>query len=303
MRKFIIHLYHSTALGKRFLHPIKKLDDFFSPRILPEKTYIRRTFKNTFGYSLNLNNPKTFNEKILWLLQNDRKPLHILCTDKYAVRSHIKEKIGEKYLIPLVFHTDYPADIIPSNLPDYPFIIKTNHGCGEHIIVKDKSEINYKSVQKTLTKLLKRNFYYKAREWQYKNIKPSIIVEKLLLDENSNIPYDYKFECFNGKVTYINVIIDRFQEKKFKVYDPDWNSINCLRGDPDGKDIMKPTLLDEMKKLAEVIAKDFIYVRVDMYYLADKIFFGELTFSPAAGFDVFNPSYWDRKFGDELKLY
>ncbi len=143
MRKFIKHLYHNTTLGNWFLYPIKKLNDYFSPRILPEKIYIRRTFKNTFGHNLNLNNPKTFNEKILWLQQNNRMPLHTICTDKYAVRDYVKEKIGEQYLIPLVFHTDNPDDIIPENLPDYPFIIKTNHGCGGHVIVKDKSRIKW----------------------------------------------------------------------------------------------------------------------------------------------------------------
>ncbi len=300
-KAYIKNLYHESLIGHWLFTPIKKINDYLSPRILPEKTYIKRTFKNTFGYKLNLNSPKTFNEKILWLQQNDRKPLHTLCTNKYAVREYIKDKIGEQYLIQLIIHTDSPADIIPSKLPDYPFIIKTNHGCGGHIIAKDKSKVDWNKVQRHFKRLLKRNYYYKTREWQYRNIKPCIIVEKLLLDENSNIPYDYKFECYNGKVLYITVVIDLFQRKIFNIYDPDWNRINCLRDDLNGKDIMKPLLLDEMIKLAEVIAKDFIYVRVDMYHLSDKIFIGELTFSPAAGFDVFNPS-WDRIFGDQLKL-
>ncbi len=167
MREFIKHLYHDTTIGYWLISPAKtlydiyrcrkKLYDIYYFRIIPEKIFIKRTFKKSFGYNLNLENPKTFSEKIQWLKLNDRKPLHTLCADKYAVREYIKEKIGEQYLIPLVYHTDNPSDIIPDNLPDYPFIIKTNHGCGEHIIVKDKSEINYKSVQKTLTKLLKRN--------------------------------------------------------------------------------------------------------------------------------------------------
>ena len=302
MRKFIKHLYHKTTLGKRFLNPIKKLNDYLSPRILPEKTYIKRTFKATFGFNLNLNNPKTFSEKILWLQQNERTPLHTLCTDKFAVRNYIKEKIGDQHLIPLVLDTVKPTDLIPSNLPKYPIIIKTNHGCGRHIIITDKSIIDWHMVQRHFKRLLKRNYYYKAKEWQYKDIEPRIIVEKLLLDKNSNIPNDFKFECFNSKVACIYVIMDRFQREKIKVYDPDWKSIKCLSYIPEGRDVKKPPMLNVMKKLAETISQDFKYVRVDLYCLNGKIYFGEMTFSPAAGFDKYNPE-WDRIIGDELKLY
>lgn len=301
-KAYIKNLYHETVIGHWLFTPIKKLNDYLSPRILPEKIYIKRTFKSTFGYNLNLISPKTYNEKILWLQLNERKLLHTLCADKFAVRNYIKEKIGEQYLIPLVLDTVKPTDLTPSNLPNYPIIIKTNHGAGGHIIVRDKSKIDWNKVQRHFKRLLRRNYYYRAKEWQYKDIEPRIIVEKLLLAENYEIPDDYKFDCFNGKVAYINVIKDRFQGINLKIYDPDWKSINCLCSIPDGKDVMKPPLLDEMKKLAEVLAKDFKYVRVDMYYLADKIFFGELTFSPMAGFAVFNPPDWDRKFGDQLNL-
>lgn len=302
MRNYLKHLYHDTKIGHWLFAPIKKLDEYISPRLLPEKTYIRRTFKNTFGYSLNLNNPKTFNEKILWLQQNDRTPLHTLCTDKYAVREYVKEKIGEQYLIPLEYHTYNPADIIPDNLPDYPVIIKTNHGCGNYIIVMDKSTMDWKQVRKYLRKSLKSNYYYKAREWQYKNIKPCIIVEKLLLENKSKVPDDYKFNCFNGKIGFPEVHIDRFIDYKKNCYDSEWNILNCEWGAKCGGEIKKPKLLSKMLLLAETLAKDFRYVRVDLYNVKDKIFFGELTFSPGAGFCPFNPPEWDFKFGSKLKL-
>ena len=271
--------------------------------MIPEKIYIRRKFKSRFGYDLNLDNPKTINEKIHWLQKNDRTPLHTLCTDKYTVREYVKEKIGEQYLVPLALHTTNPKDIVPENLPDYPFIIKTNHGCGGHVIVRDKSKIEWKSVQRNLAKLLRSNYYYIGREWQYKDIKPCIVVEKLLLDENPNIPLDYSFHCFNGRANIIAVVTDRNKGLTVNYYDPDWNYLRIKWGHVSySDDIKKPEELNKMKSLAESLAKDFRYVRVDFYLLSSEIYFGEMTFSPLAGFKPFSPSEWDRKIGDELIL-
>ena len=303
MREYIKHLYRDTTIGHLLISPFKKLYEIYGSYILPENVYIRRKFKSRLGYNLNLDNPKTFNEKIHWLQKNDRTPLHTLCTDKYAVREYVKEKIGEEYLIPLVLHTTNPKDIVPENLPDYPFIIKTNHGCGGHVMVRDKSKIEWKSVQKDLRRLLSSNYYYRAGEWQYKDIKPCIIVEKLLLDKNSNIPFDYKFQCCNGGVEWIEVIMDRYTDSKINFYNLDWNIIDYIgKSFKPGKDFKKPEKLTKMKSLAETLASDFHYARVDLYYFGSKIYFGELTFSPSGGFAPFIPQKWDRKFGDKLKL-
>ena len=302
MRRFINRLYYETTIGHVLIHPLKRLYDIYRHRLLPEKIFIRRTFKASLDYDLNLENPKTINEKIQWLQLNDRNPLHTICTDKYAVRKYIKEKIGEQYLIPLVCHTTNSSDIIPENLPDYPFIIKTNHGNGGHLIVKDKSKIVWKSVQKKFKKSLKSNYYYNCREWQYKDIKPRIVVEKLLLDENSNIPYDYKFHCFNGEVKFIHVVRYISNNRRINFYDLDWNFVECEWGSRSNGVIKQPEMLNKMKSLAEVLAEDFQYVRVDLYIVGNKIYFGELTFSPLAGFQPLIPSEWDRIFGDELVL-
>ncbi len=302
MRTCLKHLYNNTDIGHFLISPVKIIYDIYSPRLLSEKTYIKQTFKNTFGYGLNLENPKTFNEKIQWLQLNDRTTLRTSCADKYTVREYVKEKIGEKYLVPLIFHTTNPGEIVPKNLPDYPFIIKTNHGCGNHIIVRDKSKINWKWVQKTLKQSLKRNYYYKAKEWQYKNIKPQIIIEKLLIENNFIIPDDYKFNCFNGKLGFAEVHIDRYIDYRKNCYDSDWNILNCEWGAKRGREIKKPELLTQMILLAEILASDFRYVRVDLYTVNSKIYFGELTFSPGAGFCRFIPHKWDRKFGNELNL-
>ncbi len=300
MSKFIKYLYYNTNIGEFIISPIKKLYDYYSPRLLPEKIYIKRTFKASLGYSLNLNNPKTFNEKIQWLQHNKRTQLHILCSDKYAVRGYVKEKIGEQYLIPLVYQTDNPLDIIPEKLPDYPFIIKTNHGCGGHIIVRDKYKIDWKNVQKKLKRLLKKNYYYKSREWQYKTINPKIVIEKLLFTKEYNIPNDYKIHCFNGRAIFIGVIYDKNINTKINYYDFDWNILEIHNFNKKGMGVNKPKVLKRMKSIAETLSNDFHYVRVDLYVVDDKIYFGELTFSPAAGFAPFNPIEWDRRFGDEI---
>ena len=302
MRGFLKHLFDNTAIGHSLLSLVKKLYDIYIFRVLPEKIFIQRTFKILLGYNLNLENPKTLNEKVQWLQLNDRTPLHTLCTDKYAVREYVKEKIGEQYLIPLVYHTNNPADIIPENLPDFPCIIKTNHGCGGHVIVKNKSKIDWKSVQKNLAKSLKSNYYYILREWQYKNIEPCIVVEKLLLDKNFNIPYDYKFHCCNGRVVCISADMDRDIDYKRNLYDTDWNFIDCRMRLDNGDVVERPEKLNKMMSFAEILAKDFRYVRVDLYNVGSEVYIGELTFSPAAGFQIFIPLEWDRIFGDELML-
>ncbi len=303
MKKYIKHLYYNTTIGHLLLYPVKKLYDIFVFRIMPEKMFLKRTFKILLGYELNLENPKTLNEKIQWLKLNDRTPLHTLCADRYAVREYVKQKIGEQYLIPLIYHTNNPADIIPENLPDYPFIIKTNHGCGGHVIVKDKSKIDWRMARKKLKKSLKHNHYYLFKEWPYKNIKPRIIVEKLLLDKNSNIPHDYKITCCNGRVVWITVIRDRYTDAKINFYDPDWKRVDYVDNlYKPGKDFEKPKNLTKMKSLAETLAKDFRFARIDLYNIESKIYFGEITFHPKAGFDIYDPPEWDRIYGDELIL-
>ncbi|WP_196782913.1 ATP-grasp fold amidoligase family protein [Malaciobacter mytili] len=252
-------------------------------------------------YNLNLKNPKSFNEKLQWLKINDRTKLHTKCADKYLVREYIEEKIGKEYLIPLIFVTDKIEDISIEKLPDFPVIIKPNHSRGAYII-KDKFKSNLKSIQKKLKDELKVNFYYRTREWQYKHIKPLIIVEKLLLDENNQIPSDYKFLCMNGKVQLIQVDVDRFDKHEKTLYNKNWERQDFEFNFPKGKDIKKPKLLEKMIEISEILSKDFIFVRVDLYTLQDKIYFGELTFHPAGGFGWFNPPEFDFILGEKLIL-
>lgn len=280
---------------------IKRLKYYLRYILISDEKYIKYKFKKYFGYELNLKEPKTLNEKLQWLKLYDRTPLHTKCADKFLVREYIKEKVGEKCLVPLIFDTFNPTDINEQNLPDFPVVVKVNHSRGVFLI-NDKTKIDFDDIQKKLGKELKTNFYYRTREWQYKDIKPRIIIEKMLLDKNNNIPDDYKFICINGEIAFIQVDMNRFNGHKKTIYDKYWNKQNFGFNYPIGNDVEKPATLEQMVKTAELISKDFCFVRVDFYTLNNEIYIGELTFHPAGGFGKFDPENVDFELGKKLNL-
>ena len=315
MKKFIKNLYYTTTLGYYIISIPKIFYDFFRTRLISDKADAKKKFKKTFGYKLNLENPQTFNEKIQWLKLNYRTDLHTLCADKLAVRDYVKEKVGEKYLIPLVYFTDKIEELTLDKLPEYPVIIKTNHASGRVVIVRDKQTIDIKKERKILKRRLKQNYYTFSREWQYKDIKPKILIEKLLMDEHGDIPLDYKFHCFHGKVEVIQMDIDRFTNYRRNIYDKQWNLLPFLWGVSElrlkkgkikpinaDKIIPRPETLEEMIILAEKLSSPFPYVRVDLYSVGTQVYAGEITFHNENGFGVIYPQEFDRMLGDKIKL-
>ncbi len=273
-------------------------------RFIPDAEYIKLYFRLKLKRKLDLNNSQTLNEKLQWLKFNYRKPLFSLVSDKYAVREYVKEKIGEKYLIPLIKKYEKFEQIDFDELPN-KFIIKCNHDSGGYYICKEKAKLNRKKAKKKINTHLKRNFYYIGREWQYKNIKPCIIIEKLMLDENNELPEDYKITCFNGKVDNIMVCKDRFSNDgvKFYFFDKDWNFLRYNYGDeklPKNFSLKKPQKLEEMVKIAEKLSEDFIYARIDLYDIKNEIYFGEITLSPNSGFDTDITYTTDKILGEKL---
>lgn len=301
LRGTISHLYRNTNFGYKLLRPFYKMYEF-AIRLIPDKLFVEWYFKRYMGYSIDLKNPKTLNEKITWLKLYDRTKLHTLVADKYTVRKYIADKIGEEYLIPLLYHTKNPSNLRPENLPDCDLIIKNNHDSGGYFIVKDKSSVDWTTVQQRFKRSLKENFYYSTREWQYRNIEPRIIVEKLLTTESGEIPNDYKFHCFNGKLAFIHVDISRFGERKRNLYDANWEFIPCVWQYENGILEEKPEQFEKLKILAEVLAKDFIYSRIDFYVVKGEIYFGEITFHHHSGTQKFKTPGYDLKFGQRLKL-
>ena len=274
-----------------------------------DKDFLTKTFIKAQGYPLNLEDPKSLNEKIQWLKINDRRDISTQLADKYAVREYIKENFGEEYLIPLLFHTTNPKDLTPEKLPKEPFIIKSNHDSGNFIIVRDKNKVDWKKVQTMFKWSLAFNYYYHDREWQYKNIEPRIIVEQLLELKNGSIPNDYKLHCINGKVEFVYVSVDREGKNKRNIYDKEWKpllftfaqkskAIDTMRGE----EIEPPKSYNVMIEFAEKIASLYSYVRVDFYDVDGRLYFGEVTHHHGGGYDRFTPVEWDYKWGEMVDL-
>ena len=310
-KRKIASIYRNSDFGYYLVRPMYKLYELFLKNVSDEYI-VKKKFKEFMGYELDLENPVTLNEKINWLKLNDRKELHTIAADKFKVRDYVIEKIGEEYLVPLLFQNDDPEQLTPENLPDIPFIIKANHDSSGGEIVKDKSKVDWKKVQYQFKKRLKENYFYSSREWQYKNIKPTIIAEKLLVDKNGKIPFDYKIHCFNGKVRMIQVDIDRNTDHHYRNWynvkwerEPyKWSSPkgNGVYTDPSDFEIEKPATLNQMISLSEKMSEDFMYVRVDWYDVDGKLYFGELTFHHDGGNQPILPKEWDEKLGKELIL-
>ena len=266
---------------------------------------IKKQFKEALGYELNLENPKSFNEKIQWLKLYYHNPLMTKCADKYLAREYIKEKIGEEYLIPLICVWDKVEDIDFNSLPKQ-FVLKVNWGSGQNIIVKDKSKLNIDETKNKLNGWLKpfSNHYYYSYEWQYKDIEPKIICEKYIEQMDGDL-FDYKLTCFNGRVIYIELHINSsMQNHKRCFYSLDWIKQDFTQQafDTYEQEIPKPIILDELIKSANILSSEFPNVRVDFYILNNRIYFGELTFSDGNGLNLFIPQSYDYKFGELLEL-
>ncbi len=273
---------------------------------LPDREYLEKKFYAMLGYSLDLTNPQTFNEKLQWLKLYDRKPDYTMMVDKYKVREYIKEKLGEEYLIPLLGVWDNAEDINFDKLPNR-FVLKCNHNSGLGMyICKDKSKLTEKQIKvirKNLTKGLQQDYYLTGREWPYKDVPRKIIAEKYMEDETGQLR-DYKFYCFNGEPKIIMINSDREIEKtKADYFDMDFNWIDLKWGYEHALvKPSKPINFEKMKELAVVLSKNIPELRVDFYEVNNKIYFGELTFFDGSGFDKIEPEEWDEKLGDWIIL-
>lgn len=277
-----------------------------SLRFLPDMTYIKLYYRLRVGRKLNVRNPETLNEKLQWLKFNYRFPLQSIVSDKLLVRDYVKEKIGEKYLIPLLGSWKEYSDIDFSALPNQ-FVLKCNHDSGGLVVCTDKEKLNHEEAKRKIEKSLKSNFFYIGREYQYRNIKPMIICEKFISD-NGKVPMDYKIYCFNGKPDVILVCRDRFSKNTHRAsylfFDQKWNFQPLDKGDENLQDvdIPKPENLDEMIEIAKKLSEDFVFARIDLYNIKGKIYFGEITLSPNSGFDPDIKYETDLMFGKKLEI-
>lgn len=272
---------------------------------LPDMPYLKLVYRAEMQKKLNLNEPKTFNEKLQWLKLYDRNPIYTKYVDKYEVRSYIAETIGEEYLIPLIGEVYDNVDEIDWDMLPSAFVIKCTHGSSTNIVCRDKSKLNINETKKRLREWLNKNWYSFGREWPYKNIKPRIICEKYMVDESGIELKDYKFFCFNGKVKFFKVDFNRFSDHRANYYDLNkkllyFGEVKCP---PDyQRKLELPSNIYDMVILAEQLSRGKPFLRVDFYNISGRIYFGEITFFPASGFGKLEPDEWDYKLGSWIEL-
>lgn len=268
---------------------------------------LKYLFKKRLGYDLNLNEPKSFNEKLSCKKIYDKNPLLNKVADKHRVRDYVVNMLGEseakdilvKQLLVTRSLTKYQFDELPDK-----FVIKANHGSGKNHIIWDKSEVNYSDL-KSLTESWHKDAYLKfyKHEWAYECNEKLILVEEMLTDSGGDIPCDIKFHMIHGKCQFIDCMFDRFEkEKKRSLFSPEWNLLHVTcqpwKWKPGGY-IEKPKHLNDMIRYAEKLSSPFDYVRVDFYAFDDKVYFGELTHFPSSGAADYHPQSFDYEIGSK----
>ena len=283
----------------------KKRNYKFYEKLPPEQyeNELKIWFKKNMKRELNLDNPKTLNEKIQWLKLYDATPIKTMLTDKYLVKNYIKEKIGEKFIIPLLGAWDSFNQINFKSLPNR-FVLKTNHASGMVLLVKNKKTLNLKKIRKIINRWMKINWAYTTLELHYLNIKPKILAEPYIENSKGDL-YDYKVYCFDGRVESIAFLSGKDPKKRrIAFFDTKWKKLKYTDTYRQfKKKIPKPKNLKLLINICEKLSKGFNFVRIDFYILNDgSIKFGEFTFTPFSGVIKFKPSIQDRIFGDMLKL-
>ncbi len=274
------------------------------PKWFSDKLFLKTMFRHFMGTELNLNNPKTFSEKLQWLKLYDRKPEYTRMVDKYEARKYVAGIIGEEYIIPTLAVYNSTSEIDLEALPD-KFVLKCTHDSGSVAICKDKKTFQKREAFAILEKGLSKNYFWQNREWPYKNVKPRIIAETYMEDIETQELRDYKFFCFDGKVKALFIAEDRQgdEETKFDFFDADFHHLDIRNGHPNADTPpAKPHSFEKMKEMAEKLSQGIPHLRVDFYEANGKIYFGELTFSHWSGFTPFEPEEWDLKFGEWLHL-
>lgn len=276
-------------------------------RLIPDKPMLRLQYRIKMGKGLHLRKPELFTEKLQWYKLYYRDPLMKRCVNKLEVREFVKERGLEDILIPLIASYEKPTDIDWNSLPEQ-FVMKTAQGGGglSVVVCADKSKTSLEELQKKLwfvnDRVGERNG---GREWAYYGIRTGILVEQRLVNrENPEAGVnDYKFFCYDGKPMYIVADTTRFTGHKRNFYDTEWNNLHVTSDCPAcDHEIPRPPELEKMLAAAARLSDGFPFVRVDLYDVDGRVWFGELTFYPWSGYVRFQPQKWDRIFGEPFRL-
>jgi hypothetical protein len=280
---------------------------------MPDKQYLEMAYRLNNGVKLDIDHPKTFNEKIQWLKVYDRKPEYTIMVDKYQAKQYVANIIGNDHIIPTLGVWDSFDEIDFDQLPDQ-FVLKCTHDSGGLVICRDKHLLNIENARKKIEKSLKTDYYRVRREWPYKNVKRRIIAEKYMEDVTAEVDtfgkkslIDYKFFCFNGepKLLYISTGLENHPTAKISFYGMDGKEMPFHRRDyAPYHNAPIPKAFKEMSVLARQIAVEVEcpFVRIDLYSINEHIYFSEITFSPCGGNIPFEPISADEELGEWLEL-
>lgn len=265
-----------------------------SERVLKLEAKIR------FHKTINIDHPVTLSDKICYLELRKDNPLAVQCSDKYEVREYVKSKGLENILVPLLGVYESVEEINFDSLPKQ-FVLKATYGSKMNLICADKCKLDLNAAKKKVRGWLKYGFNRDALEPHYEKIQKRIICEKFLESADSII--DYKIHCLNGEPRFVLVCTERNQGLKLNLYDLEWNPINEICGKHlNTRQIKKPKNLKQMIEISKSLSGDFDFVRVDLYQIGDKVYFGELTFTPDGGMLSYYTDRFDRDMGEQLKI-
>lgn len=296
-------------LGNILRHPNMLLAAIWARlgKKISDETYLKVRYKFIIGKRLDLENPRGFNEKINWLKIFNRNPLYPRLVDKYEVKDHVRHIIGDAKVIPSYGVWDNYDEIDFSKLPNQFVLKSTNGGGGSGVVIcKDKSIFNHKLAKKKLEKSMHFNWKYE-REWVYRDVKPRIIAEKYMFNEDGNDLVDWKIFCFNGEPKVLFYASDRYtkgETLKFDWYDMNLHHLPITsKGIPRAdQELQLFPEWEEMKGVARKLSNGFPFVRVDLYLINHKIYFGELTFFHDGGIVALEPEEWEYKLGSWIDL-
>lgn len=277
------------------------------PFLFSDKLYVKLKFYSNMGYMLDLNNPQTFCEKLQWLKLNRKNSSFFKMVDKVEAKLFVSSIIGEQYIIPTLGVWQKFDDIDFNLLPD-GYILKCTHDSSKGVVVKNRSELDIPFLKKRMEFYQKQSYYKMNREYPYKDVPHRIIAEKFLVNGNDSELKDYKFYCFNGKAKYCQLIANRTIDETIDFFDRNWVHQDFIGLNPKVRHASvldcKPENYDEMLAVADKLATAIShpFVRIDLYNVNGKVYFGEITFFPNSGTGRFRPSEWDLRLGEMIIL-
>ena len=273
---------------------------------------LKKFYEKRRGSKLDLDNVKTFTEKMQWMKLYYSHPDLQRCVDKYLFKQYVLEKLGDGYTAPLIQVWNHPDEVSIRDIPADKFVLKSNlQGDGNFVIlVQNKSKIDVEKIEKEIknnwfdSKKLLTNSFCSA----YYGAKPRVIVEEFV-EEFANCANDYKLFCFHGKPTFFYVAEDHFKNGEnadsypITFFDLDWRVMDVSYGNhTTNPSAAKPSHIEQMIEFAEKLSQEFPFVRVDFFDTADKLYLAELTFYPGGGLTPYYPESFDQQMGDMLHL-